>query len=174
MQNALSYFSNHDCIGTLRDNAAKIKERFDELIEAEKIEKVNIIAHSRGGIEARLLISSLGSAPHIKKTVTELSSESMEKFNAENSDDPAVCYFSYAGKMKNSFSDLIFFFTFPIIKCTDGDNDGLVPVESAKWGIFKGVIKSKGIRGISHADAVDLRRSAVCGLDITDVYVEYV
>ena len=97
-------------------------------------------ALSKGGIEARLLISSLGSAPHIKKTVTELSSESMEKFSAENPDDPAVRYFSYAGKMKNSFSDLIFFFTFPIIKCTDGDNDGLVPVESAKWGIFKGVI----------------------------------
>lgn len=215
------YFSNHDCIGTLRDNAAKIKERFDELIETEKIEKVNIIAHSKGGIESRLLISSLGSAPHtaslttfssphrgvkamdlacripfalavanpfvnayfklwgdknpqFKKTVTELSSESMEKFNAENPDDPAVRYFSYAGKMKNSFSDLIFFFTFPIIKRTDGENDGLVPVESAKWGTFKGVIESKGVRGISHADAVDLRRSAVGGLDITDVYVEHV
>ena len=76
--------------------------------------------------------------------------------------------------MKNDLSYPIFSLSFPIVKCTDGNNDGLIPIESAKWGIFKGVIKSKGIRGISHADAVDLRRSAVGGLDITDGYVEHV
>lgn len=215
------YFSNHGCVGTVRDNAAKIKERFDELIKNEKIEKVNIIAHSKGGIEARYLISTLQAASHtaslttfstphrgvkaldlacripfalsaanpfvnayfrlrgdadpqFKKTVTELNSENMEKFNVQNPDNPAVRYFSYAAKMKNPFSDLLFFFTFPLIKCTDGDNDGLVPVESAMRGTFKGVIESKGLRGISHADIVDLRRAPRGGLDITGVYLEHV
>lgn len=215
------FFSNHDCIGPIRDNAIKIKARLDELIETEQLEKVNIIAHSKGGIEARYLLSSLGAAvhtaslttfasphrgikavdivcripfalpasnplvnayfklwgdknPQFKKTVMELTCKSMERFNAENPDDRSIRYFSYAAKMKNALSDPLFFFTFPIVKCTDGDNDGLIPIESAKWGSFKGVIENKGRRGISHADAVDIRRSPIDGFDITDVYIEHV
>lgn len=215
------FFSNHDCIGTIRDNAVKIKERFDELIATEKIEKVNIIAHSKGGIEARYLISSLGGAAHtaslttfasphrgikavdiarrlpfalsaanplvntyfkllgdkdpqFKKTVTEISCENMKHFNIENQNDPNVRYFSYAAKMRSALSDPLFFLTFPIIKYTDGDNDGLIPVESAKWGTFKGLIESPDNRGVSHADTVDIRRVPIGRLNITDIYIEHV
>lgn len=220
-QGAAVFFSNHDCIGTIGDNAVKIKERLDDLIKTEKLAKVNIIAHSKGGIEARYLISNLEAAAHtaslttfasphrgikaldsvcrmpfalpaanplvnayfklwgdknpqFKKTVTELTSENMQKFNAENPDNPDVRYFSYAAKMKNALSDPLFFLTFPIIKCTDGDNDGLIPIESAQWGNFKGVIENKSGRGISHADMTDIRRVPIDGFDITDVYVEHV
>ena len=215
------FFSNHDCIGPIRDNAIKIKARLDELIETEQLEKVNIIAHSKGGIEARYLISSLGSAvrtaslttfasphrgikaldsvcripfalpaadplvnayfklwgdknPQFKKTVMELTCENMEKFNAENPNNPDVLYFSYAAKMKNALSDPIFCLTFPIVKRVDGDNDGLIPIESAQWGNFKGIIENKNGRGISHADVVDIRHAPIDGFDITDVYIEHI
>ncbi|UTC77861.1 hypothetical protein E4O04_07560 [Treponema sp. OMZ 799] len=215
------FFSNHDRIGTIHDNAVKIKEKLDYIIKTEHLEKVNIIAHSKGGIEARYLISTLGAAkytaslttfasphhgikaidaacripllmsafnpfvnvcfklwgdknPQFKKTVKELGAEDMEKFNAENKDNPHVLYFSYAAKMKNALSDLIFLLSYPIVKFTDGNSDGLIPVESAKWGIFKGIIESEGGRGVSHSDVVDIRRSPIGNLDITDIYVEHV
>ncbi|MGP1577462.1 MAG: lipase family alpha/beta hydrolase [Treponema sp.] len=215
------FFSNHDCVGTIHDNAVKIKARLDELISTEHIEKVNIIAHSKGGIESRYLISSLGAAaytaslttfasphrgvkaihsvcripfalsaadpfvnayfklwgdknPQFKKTLTEMSFENMEKFNTENPNDPNVRYFSYAAKIKNALDDPMFCVTFPIVKHTDGDNDGLIPIESAQWGVFKGIIENAGSRGISHADAVDIRRSPIDGFDITDVYVKHI
>ena len=78
--------------------------------------------------------------------------------------------------MNNALSDIIFLLSYPIVKFIDGDNDGLIPVESAKWGLFKGVIenKNKGGRGVSHSDIVDIRQSPIGNFDITDIYIEHV
>jgi triacylglycerol lipase len=45
-----------------------------------------------------------------------------------------------------------------VIRRFDGDNDGMVSVDSAKWENFKGVHTAPSHRGISHADVVDFRR----------------
>lgn len=58
--------------------------------------------------------------------------------------------------MKNMFSFDILTFSYLIIK-KFGRNDGLVTVDSAKWGNFKGVFESKYTRGISHGDTIDLK-----------------
>ena len=76
--------------------------------------------------------------------------------------------------MKSAFSDLFFFLSFLIVKITSGDNDGLVTVESAKYGEFKGVIEGKGLRGVSHADAVDLRRRDNRSFNIIEQYVKII
>ena len=58
----------------------------------------------------------------------------------------------------------------------EGENDGLLTPDSAKWGDFKGIVKTNSNRGISHCDEVDLRRRKLSGRegsgvsDITEVY----
>ena len=46
--------------------------------------------------------------------------------------------------------------TYPIVKHFDGLNDGLVAVDSAKWGSRFTLVEPQGRRGISHGDVVDL------------------
>lgn len=60
----------------------------------------------------------------------------------------------------------------------DGENDGLVSVESAAWTGFRGVWRGVGGRGVSHMDEVDARRRPLryrgeCH-DIVDAYLHMV
>lgn len=58
-----------------------------------------------------------------------------------------------------------------------GPNDGLVPVKSALWGENGHILYSNRFRGISHLDAIDLRRAPLTNRkgggvsDICDVYI---
>ena len=54
-----------------------------------------------------------------------------------------------------------------------GENDGLLPPEAVKWGIFKGVYRGVGNRGISHCDEIDMRRrplSKKAGEGLSDIW----
>lgn len=53
------YVTNQDGVGTISNNAKQLKEEINQIIEKEKVDKVNIIAHSKGGLDARYMISSL-------------------------------------------------------------------------------------------------------------------
>jgi len=53
-------------------------------------------------------------------------------------------------------------------------NDGLVPVQSAKWGEYLELIKVNGRRGISHGDMIDLNRENIQGFDVRGFYVELI
>jgi triacylglycerol lipase len=50
------YFGNTEGLGTYESNAAKLKDRIDEVLLKTNKEKVNIISHSKGGLDARYLI----------------------------------------------------------------------------------------------------------------------
>lgn len=54
------FFGNTDACGSIKDNANKIKETVEKIINKYGYEKVNIIAHSKGGIESRYAITKLG------------------------------------------------------------------------------------------------------------------
>lgn len=54
------YFGNQEGHATIETNAEIVKKRILEVLEETHAEKVNIIAHSKGGLEARYVISSLG------------------------------------------------------------------------------------------------------------------
>lgn len=56
------YFGNQDAFGSIEDNAAQLKVSAEKVLEAAGAEKLNLIAHSKGGIEARFMISCLGMA----------------------------------------------------------------------------------------------------------------
>jgi triacylglycerol lipase len=68
-----------------------------------------------------------------------------EQFNPQIVDHPDVQYFSYAGKVDYSHPTLFDIPRIPAWKYMfdkEGDNDGMVSIESAKWGEFKGVLNS--------------------------------
>lgn len=58
-QGAKVYLGGQDACGTIESNALQIKKRIENILAIEKCEKVNIIAHSKGGLEARYLVSAL-------------------------------------------------------------------------------------------------------------------
>lgn len=218
-EGARVFYSNHDAWGTIESNAGIIKNSVLDVLSKTGSEKVNLIAHSKGGLEARYMINTLGmdryiaslttiSAPHHGSRIMdtfcrapkslyrfvsvfvdfyfkilgdsspdfynasrELSSESIKIFNNTHANLNHIYYQSYASKMKNSFSDILLFIPHLVIKKFEGENDGIVSVDSAKWGDFKGVITGNRRRGVSHADVVDLRRMNYSGFDIREIYV---
>ena len=60
--------------------------------------------------------------------------------------------------------------TYQLVKRYDGDNDGLMGVDSTPWGHFLGVLTSTGLRGISHGDMIDLDRRNFKGFDVREFY----
>lgn len=57
---ATVYYGNQEAFGTVAYNAEDIKKRILNLIAETGCEKVNIIAHSKGGLDSRYAISLLG------------------------------------------------------------------------------------------------------------------
>ena len=60
-----------------------------------------------------------------------------------------------------------------LCKIFDGENDGLVAVNSGKWGNFLGLITAKK-RGISHGDVIDLTRIDIEDFNVCEFYVNLV
>lgn len=56
------YLSGQDAWGSVPGNAKALLRRGEEILRLEGTEKLNLLAHSKGGLEARFLISSLGFA----------------------------------------------------------------------------------------------------------------
>lgn len=222
------YYGLQDCWGSVETNAQAIAVRIDEILAETGCGKVNIIAHSKGGLDARMAASSLGcggkiasittvATPHRGSAVIDrlfraprsiwsaaafavnnwirlvgdkkpdffrlcqgFTTEAMERFNAENPDVPGVFYQSYACVMRSPLSDLNLSAANWIVGRIEGPNDGLVSVDSALWGSERHVLSSAVFRGISHLDAIDLRRAPFTkkggeGVsDICAVYLEIV
>lgn len=64
------FLGNTDSWGGIENNALSLKKTVDSVLEKTKAEKVNLIAHSKGGIDSRFLISSLGYAPKVASLTT--------------------------------------------------------------------------------------------------------
>ena len=216
------FYTCHDAWGTLEGNGEIIRENIMDILRDTGADKVNIIAHSNGGLESRYVIHSLGMAPYVaslttvctchhgSKTIDRLlklpkslfrvaaffvngffrilgdkkpdfnrvckqfSTAFCKDFNEKNSDADTVVYRSYAAKMKSGRSDFLLMVPYWVVKKYDGDNDGLVSVVSAQWGHFMGVLEGQRRRGVSHSDAVDLRRHTCKSFDICSAYVALV
>jgi triacylglycerol lipase len=213
------YYGGTDAWGSIEHNSEIIKNKIAGILEESGVEKVNIIAHSRGGLEARYFISALKmdhavaslttvSTPHhgvkamniavktpdgLYKFISffvngwfkilgdkkpdyftssrQLSEIYSIEFNKQNPDNESIYYQSYAAEMKYFFSDLNFIIMNPFIQMTDGDNDGLCPVDSAKWGDFRGIVTTQGAFGISHVGIIDTYKVKYKGVDILNFYL---
>lgn len=206
--------------------SAVLEQVIEDTLRTTGAEKVNVIAHSMGGLDARYLISTFGygdrvaslttiSTPHrgtagadlglglvpgfadnvvdalagivgerisggemsvnVRAALVDLSEAQAPTFNASTPDDPRVYYQSWAGvssllglasdrdaavvaacegklRMNDDTFDrmrLPYDLLIPVISHLGEDpHDGLVTVESAKWGEFRGCIPA------DHSDEV--------------------
>jgi triacylglycerol lipase len=64
------YLGDGDAYGTIAGNAGILKKQIEAICSETGAAKVNIIAHSRGGLEARYLISTLGMADKVASLTT--------------------------------------------------------------------------------------------------------
>lgn len=64
------YYGNQDANGSIESNAQKLKNQIEELIQKYKIEKFNVIAHSKGGLEIRYAICNLKIENYIASVTT--------------------------------------------------------------------------------------------------------
>jgi len=62
-----------------------------------------------------------------------------EVFNPETPDHPEVSYFSYGASKECQILNPFYFFN-NLLWTTEGDNDGLVSVRSARWGEYLGTL----------------------------------
>ena len=193
-----------------------------QIVETTGCEKVNIIAHSKGGLDSRAAIAHCGMAPYVATlttintphrgcifaeyllgkvpqaarlkiaaaynaamkqvgdpnpdflaAVTDLTESACLARNEATPDAPGVVYesvMSYCKKAQHGKFPLNM--TYPIVKHFEGLNDGLVSVESAKWGERFTLLEPQGKRGISHGDVVDLNRENIRGFDVREFYVK--
>ncbi len=64
------FFGNQDANASIEFNSALLKNSLEKCLAESGADKVNIIAHSKGGAEARFLASSLGMSRHIASITT--------------------------------------------------------------------------------------------------------
>ena len=200
---AIIFTGNQQAYGSIEANAKQLKMRVEEILKTTGSEKVNIIAHSRGGLEARFMISILGmdkkvaslttlATPHrgsimadyIIKNIhdrniiigvldfyakiigddspeslnagIELTTDKMNEFNNTVNDSKQVYYQSYACAIDSNFFNPLWRKMFDIIAEKEGINDGLVSVNSAKWGRFRGVVSCNVKPLVTHSDIVGM------------------
>jgi len=118
-----------------------------------------------GGVEEALafLLNFLGAVSadaksDAKASFYSLSETYMEgEFNPQNPDHPDVTYISYTGrtcaaidfldpkKMCDDYVDPLILVGYNILKLARGPNDGLVTIESGKWGDYRGEMNADHI-----------------------------
>ncbi len=64
------YTSEIDAFGAIEGNAAQLREEILGILEREQTEKVNLIAHSKGGLDARYMLDHLDMAAHVASLTT--------------------------------------------------------------------------------------------------------
>ena len=64
------YKSNVDSFGTVESNAKQLKEEISRILEETGAEKVNIIAHSKGGLDAKYMIQQMDMAKQVASLTT--------------------------------------------------------------------------------------------------------
>ena len=221
---AAVYYGQQQSAASVEDSGRELAARIRAILDETGCEKVNIIAHSKGGLDSRAAIAHAGCAPYVATlttintphrgciyaeyllnkvpeaarqkvaaaynatlkrlgdenpdflaAVTDLTESACLARNETTPDMPGVLYesvMSYCRKARHGKFPLNA--TYPVVKHFDGKNDGLVSVDSAKWGTRFTLLEPVGKRGISHGDVVDLNRENIPGFDVREFYVNLV
>ncbi len=216
-----AYAPNVVPYNTVEVRSAMWKQRLAHLLEETGAAKVNLIAHSMGGLDARYLVSALGmhavvasvvtvSSPHHGSCIADLVKEQPERlqawaagfvnwmgtnsleegtsdvltavseltaahvcevFNPAVPDHPDVRYWSYAGRAGKGTGvplNPVLLLNNTVLHAREGENDGFVSVESAKWGTYLGTIDA------DHTQQVGLRYTPRSDFDSNDFYLSVV
>lgn len=221
---ATVYYGEHASAMSVADSAAALAKRIKAIVDETGCEKINIIAHSKGGLDCRYALSELGIAPYvaslttvstphrgclfadhylnavpeeIKQGVAFAYNRTLSKLGDEHPDflaavsdltvqacvsrnqmlkDPEGVYCRSVGSVVNRPTSGKFPLNVSsmLIKPYDGVNDGLVGEQSFSWGERFSMIQTGGVRGVSHADMIDLFRENHPEFDVREYYVELV
>lgn len=193
------YLSGQDAFGSVSSNAKQIKQRITQVLHESGAEKVNIIAHSKGGLDCREALMDEGCATHVASLITlstphhgskvlerlqEKYPEGVLKIGAkaisfcyrllgdESPDVEEACYSllpdvceernrkqtaldgifvrSYAASFKAKHLGIPYFGSGRLVGALEGENDGVVSEQSAKWLGFSGTLRSSEKSGVSH------------------------
>ena len=222
---AVIFYGEHNSAAAVKDSAVELEKRIKEIVQQTGCGKVNIIAHSKGGLDSRAAVSMTSAGQYVASLTTistphrgcefadyllgeipeeeqqviasgyntvasklgdrdpdflaavyDLTSEKCKERNDVVHDDPNVFYQSVGSVLHGASSGQFpLNFTYHLVKYFDGENDGLVGVDSFEWGSSLNMIRlEKKGRGISHGDMIDLNRENIDGLDIREFYVQLV
>ena len=224
LHGATIYYGEHQSALTVKESARELASRIKLITERSGCGKVNIIAHSKGGLDCRYAISEFGLAPYvasittvntphrgclfaekllnsipesIKNKVANVYNTTLTALGDESPDFLAAIgdLTAEACQKRNellTFPEGIFAQSigsvmerprkgqFPLnlsyryVKHYDGENDGLVGESSFAWGEKYTLLRSKGARGISHGDVIDLNRENIRDFDVRNFYSELV
>lgn len=224
LHGATIYYGEHQSALTVKESARELAYRIKLIVERSECEKVNIIAHSKGGLDCRYAISEFGLAPYVASITTvntphrgclfaerlldvipesvknkvatvynttltalgdeqpdflaavgDLTAEACQKLNEQLTFPEGIFAQSIGSVMEHPHKG-----QFPLnlsyryVKNFDGENDGLVGEGSFAWGEKYVLLRSKGTRGISHCDVIDLSRENIRDFDVRAFYVELV
>lgn len=210
------YTADTDAFGSISSNALQLKDFILDVLKKTGAEKVNIIGHSKGGLDSKRMITDLGMedkvaslttlcTPHkgsliaskiwqLPSPIKRLYARCIDLFykhvmKDKNPDSMTVCkelcYVneaietigfsskvfcqSYSATLKNGKDCFIMALPMRFYKYFSGrDNDGMVSVESAKFGEYKGDCISDSI---SHIQIVDLLAKPESRRDIYEFYI---
>ena len=220
---AVIYYGEHNSADSVENSAKELEQRISKILEESGSEKVNIIAHSKGGLDSRAVINRMGdkiaslttiNTPHrgcefadyflskipdnaqkaiadkyntvaselgdknpdFLSAVYDLTASECKKRNEILKDNPNVYYQSVGSVLQKATSGKFpLNFTYNLVKHFDGENDGLVGINSFAWGEKFTLLRNEmTTRGISHADVIDLNRENINGFDVREFYVQLV
>ena len=222
---ATVYYGDQRSAASVEECAGELKTKIEEIINATGCGKVNVIAHSKGGLDIRYAASCLGmnkyiasittiNTPHkgceyadfmiehapqaflqfiaarynsalahfgengadFSAGVSDLTAKRCAELNKKAPLPEGVYCRSFGSYMKNRRSA-----GFPL-NCSyliaklfsRSPNDGLVDLESMRWGESFDIFEPKSKRGLSHGDMIDLFREDISGFDVREEYVNIV
>lgn len=221
---ATLFYGNHNSAASVDDSAKELARRIEEVLKATGASKVNIIAHSKGGLDSRTAISLCGMDKYVASLTTintphrgcEFAEYILDKMPEKQKEAVASAYNKAASELgdinpdfisavtdltrsrcqeRNKVvkdSELVFYQSFGskidkpqsgkfplnlsmrLVGLFDGPNDGLVGINSFKWGEEYTFVEPHGRRGISHGDVIDLNRENIKGYDVREFYVNLV
>ena len=64
------FYGEHQSAAAVADSGQEIADRIQQVLDKTGAEKVNIIAHSKGGLDSRYAVSKLGAAPYVASLTT--------------------------------------------------------------------------------------------------------
>lgn len=67
---AMIYYGNHQSAASVADSGRELACRIEEIVAETGCEKVNIIAHSKGGLDSRYAVSCLGMEKYVASLIT--------------------------------------------------------------------------------------------------------
>lgn len=221
---ATVYYGEHPSALSIADSAEILARRITQIVTETGCEKVNIIAHSKGGLDCRYAMAHLGvtpmvaslttintphrgcifadrlleripskvqnkvadtyntalkklgdPAPDFMAAVRDLTSSHCTSFDGETPIPDGV-YCQSVGSRQNSLSSGKFplNMAYHLVKFYDGENDGIVGLNSFAWGSRYQLITTAGKRGITHLDIIDMNRENIPGFDVREFYVRLV